>query len=374
MYILIVARSYPQKCNPLLGLFEFDQAKALMGRGHKVVYLALDLRSIFRRRRLGIYSTKSLGLDIFNISLPIGRLPIFFRYYIGKILLKICFRFVLQKFGKPDIIHAHFMGNGFMASIIKDSYKIPLVITEHSSLLRKNVRNNKLRQLVYKAYSKADKLICVSESLRHDIFSNLNINSIVVPNVVDTNEFSLSEIKCTDNFTFLSVGTLSRGKGFDILIDSFYKAFFGKNVFLKIVGCGEEYQRLQCRINDLYLNEQIELLGFLDRKKIAELMTTSHAFVLASRSETFGVVYIEAMLSGLPVIATSCGGPEDFVTPENGILIPVEDQVALTDALIELKMRISDFNRKNISENCRRKFSPHTISTELTSVYFNIIG
>ena len=65
-------------------------------------------------------------------------------------------------------------------------------------------------------------------------------------------------------------------------------------------------------------------------------MRHSNAFVLASRTETFGVVYIEALSQGLPVIATRCGGPESIVTSDNGLLVPIENIPELTKALLTL--------------------------------------
>ena len=97
------------------------------------------------------------------------------------------------------------------------------------------------------------------------------------------------------------------------------------------------------------------------------------AFVLASRRETFGVVYIEAMAAGLPVIATRCGGPEDFVTEENGILIPVDDAAALTDAMEHMMLHRREYDSASISADIRRKFAPETIAARLTDIYKTVL-
>ena len=123
MYILIVARNYPKEKEPLLGIFEFDQAKALRNFGHKVVYLSLDLRSIFRKRRLGVYWSVFNEINILNISLPLGKISIVLRYLIGKIALSIYFEEIQKKHGKPDIIHAHFTGIGVMSVVLKRKLK-----------------------------------------------------------------------------------------------------------------------------------------------------------------------------------------------------------------------------------------------------------
>ena len=96
--------------------------------------------------------------------------------------------------------------------------------------------------------------------------------------------------------------------------------------------------------------------------------------MLASRSETFGVAYIEAMAAGLPVIATRCGGPEDFVTEENGILIPVDDESTLTSAMERMMLRREDYDSAAISADIRRKFAPETIAARLTELYEGVLS
>ena len=118
------------------------------------------------------------------------------------------------------------------------------------------------------------------------------------------------------------------------MIEAFHQANFNNDVYLYIIGEGHLHPNLQKMINTFGLNEQIKLLGMMNRNEIGQIMQKSDAFVLASRVETFGVVYIEAMLAGLPVIATACGGPEEFVDEDNGILIPVDNVELLAKAMI----------------------------------------
>lgn len=369
MYILIVARGYPNKNNPLRGIFEFDQAKALQSFGNKVIYISLDLRSIRRKRKLGKYWTVVEGINILDISVPLGKIPDGLRYNIGKLGLRLYYKEILKRNGKPDIIHAHFSGIGFMASVLKEKFNIPLVITEHSSKITKKPPTYKQKKFGDWIYSNADSIIAVSSLLAKNLKLHWNINAEIVHNIVDTNSFFFNKRNTTENFNFLTVGNLISRKGFDISIEAFKKANFNKNIQLKIIGEGPERKKLQTQIDKLELKNQIKLLGFLNRDEISKVMQESDAFVLASRGETFGVVYIEAMLAGLPVIATACGGPEDFVTFENGILIPVNDVNALTQALKKMYHSIEKFNKKAISENSKKKFSPENIANNLTEIY-----
>ena len=114
--------------------------------------------------------------------------------------------------------------------------------------------------------------------------------------------------------------------------------------------------------------------GHCPRNELAEAYAGADCFVLASRSETFGVAYIEAMAAGLPVIATRCGGPEDFVTEENGILIPVDDEDALTGAMEHMMLRREDYDSAAISADIRRKFAPETIAARLTELYEGVLS
>ena len=149
---------------------------------------------------------------------------------------------------------------------------------------------------------------------------------------------------------FVSVGSLLRGKGFDLLIPAFAK-FHEENptATLEIIGGGKCRQELEQLAAQLQLQDAVTFQGLLSRQKIAERFQESDYFVLASRSETFGVAYIEAMAAGLPVIATACGGPEEFVTPETGLLIPPENENAIYEALKAIVAQKDQYDPKQIS-------------------------
>ena len=105
-----------------------------------------------------------------------------------------------------------------------------------------------------------------------------------------------------------------------------------------------------------------------------QLLQQSDMFVLPSRSETFGVVYIEATACGLPIIATDCGGPKEIVTPQNGVLIPMDDTDALANAILHMTAHLSDYDRQAIAADCQARFSPEVIAKQLTDIFEKVLA
>ncbi len=370
MKSFVISRGVPSENYPLYGIFEFDQAKALAECGIETTLLAIDFRSMAYKRKYGLFSYKKDGVNVFELSLPLGVyrrvLPLLQR------LLLFLYKKAVKKVGKPDVVHAHFYSIAAIASIIKKKENVPFFITEHSSKLNKDAKfiSELDKQLAIKAYSNADSVIAVSKSLSLNLKNNFRCDSVVINNIVDTRNFKNVEHDNNQGFTFLSVGNLIPLKGFDILIKTFHKAFTNeKEVFLNIVGEGEERNNLQDIINQYNIGDRVKLLGQKTRSELSLLMKDANAFVLASRSETFGVVYIEAMLTGLPVIATYCGGPEEFVNENNGILIPTDDVESLANALTNMRLNIDKYDGAKISQECNERFSPQSIAKEIIRQY-----
>lgn len=371
MFILIVSRGYPNPTSPLRGIFEFDQAKALSHAGHKVVYISLDLRSIWHKRKFGKTNFESEGVKIYNIAIPLGKIPAWLFIFFGKIALGLVYKDVIEAHGNPDLIHSHFYDISSITASLKTKNNIPLVITEHSSNLNTNEISNKTLHYGRIAFSSADKIICVSTTLSKKLRQHFNVESVVIPNIVDIDNFKINQ-KIHNDFVFISVGNLIFTKGFDILIMAFSQ-MKNQNCRLVIIGDGPEKNNLQNLIDFLNLTQQITLSGKKSRTEINEMMSVSDAFVLASRSETFGVVYIEAMAAGLPVIATKCGGPEDFINQDNGLLVSINNPEQLSFAMTEMFHNNKKYNRVEIAKKCRDHFSPEVIATRLSDFYNNTI-
>ena len=373
MYILIVSRGYPSEKYKMNGIFEFDQAKALAQAGQKVIYAAIDLRSIRRTRQWGYESFKKDGVQIEAINIPCGRIPKKLLDKTGIIALKKLYKRITLKYGEPDVIHAHFIGIGYIMARVFEKSEIPLVLTEHLSGMNKTALSPYLLKLGEYTYHRMNQVITVSNALANNIKCTFGVQAITIPNILDTTNFQYKEEQKNEGFYFVSTGSLTVNKRMDFLISAFNKAFKRKReIKLYIYGEGPERSKLQKMIYRFGLDEQVFLMGQVDRKEIARKMSESQSFVLASRRETFGVAYIEAMAMGLPVIATGCGGPEDFVTKENGVIIPIDNSDALVDALKTMYEKVSVFGRNKISDDTKERFGPDSIAKQLVKVYERI--
>lgn len=375
MTVYIVSRGYPTEKYKNLGIFEMDQAKALADNGCKVIFLSVDLRSFRRKRRLGYYGMEYKGIPLYNISVPIGAVPSFFLDRVGELAFKFLYKKVLKKEGKPDIIHAHFLSMALYAGKICKKEKIPLVITEHGSQMNTSHLAQKEQKRALKAYEAADERIAVSESLSKNLKLSTGFDFKVINNIVDLDVFHyVKQDERKNFFTFISVGNLTVGKGFDILLKAFAGLrAYGKDCRLLIIGEGIEHTSLSDMAEKLGLSDSVIFTGLLDRNQICERMHDADAFVLLSKSETFGVSYIEAMAAGLPVVATKCGGPEEFVNEHNGILIDVDDVRGAENAMADMMRNIDKYDNELIRTEVIEKFSPSTIAKKIIGIYKDVL-
>ena len=160
----------------------------------------------------------------------------------------------------------------------------------------------------------------------------------------------------------------------DVLIKSFAK----NNVLLRecelyIGGNGEELENLKQLSKDLGVERNIKFLGELNREEVNYYMKNSDAFVLASRVETFGIVFIEAMYQGKPVIGTRTGGPDTFINNEVGLTVEVDNIDELSEAMSYIYNNYKQYDNKVIKKYCIDTFSEKVIVEKLNKVYKEVL-
>lgn len=387
MFILIVASGYPTPKYGGNGIFEFDQAKALAQAGCKVVYAAVDLRSLRRWRKWGCEHFYNDGVEVYAVNIPLGRVPHPVIKRAGRTGLKYLYRRIMKDHGEPDVVHAHFFAPAEIALALKSLVsKSKFVMTEHSSLIAGayELYPEWLKKCATQVYEAYEAVICVSSSLAETIKARFDISTNVIPNIIDPVFLTTGGSKSythANTFRFVFVGNLIDGKCPKQCIQSFYKAFCehhfltgdGRNIVLELIGKGVLFSECERLIAELGISRNVILHGFQTRSKIAEIFRQSDCFVLPSKLETFGVAYIEAMACGLPVIATRCGGPESFVNEDNGLLISVDDEGALISAFREMAANIDRYNKNEIASLASDNFSPEAIANRLVDVYTSLL-
>lgn len=374
-YVCVVSSGYPSAKYIRNGLFEWDQAKALASIGIKIVYVAVDLRSIRRKRHWGIEHFVKDGIDVYAVNVPLGAFPPNICEAVGTIAFKVLCKKIFKEQGKPIIIHSHFLTPSVIASEICMEEGIPFVLTEHGSSLDKDEISESDKRRAKKAYSRAAGRIAVSESLYGHLKKTTGYDFTVIHNMVDLEAFPYRTKKETGKFTFAITGHLLPDKGHKLLLQAFKKIVIQyPNTQLWIFGDGKEHRQVQEQINSLNIKEYVEMFGNVERHIIGRQYALTDVFVLPSKHETFGVAYIEAMAAGVPIIATKCGGPEGFVNSKVGLLIDVNNEDALFGAMEHMILCKEQYDRKSISDYAKEMFAPQYIAKKILSVYGEMIG
>ncbi len=367
MRILVAASGYDSREKHEVNIFALDQAKALRGAGHDVRFAAVDTRSIRHSRPWGYYRYTLDGVPVYYASVPCGALPLGLPELAGRLAASGICRAMGKDGWTPDIIHQHF---GFELAAMAEREGVPFVFTEHSSHHNRALSPEQAERLK-KEYGRCSAVLAVSRALAKNMRANTGVEAAIVPNIVDTARFAPKKI-VHERFTFVSAGNLIPVKNMAGLLRAF-AALHGEPRLI-IFGDGPESGALRTLCAELGIESRVSFRGHCPREKLAEAYSEADCFVLASRSETFGVAYIEAMAAGLPVIATRCGGPENFVTEKNGILVPVDDTNALVDAMEHMMMCRNEYDGATIAAEAKERFSPEKIAAQLTAVYEEVVS
>ena len=372
MNILIVSHGIPSEEDPQWGCFEMDQATALAERGHSISIAAIDGRFRRQYRKIGITDGYFGKIKTFLYYLIPQKAFVFpwLKRKFRVLMMTRLIEYIVREQGVPDVIFAHYLFNIGDLCQIKTRYpSLPIVGMEHwSELLREELLPH-VKSLGKVAYHTTDKLLVVSSELRDRIKYLFNVDADVVHDMVDKVFLETPILKRrADPFTFVSCGSLIPRKGYDVLIRAFAK-LQDREARLIIIGDGELRAELSALCRDFSVIDRVSFTGKTDRNAIARMMSDSSAYVLASRSETVGVSYIEALAMGLPVIATRCGGPEAFMTEKCGLMVDVDDVEGLTAAMDRLEKGIDSYSPGEIRDYIRSHFSGEVIAKQLEKIF-----
>ena len=375
MYILEVGRTYPDKSDPDGAIFERDQAHALREWGHKVVFAALDLRSIRRWRHWGIHRFEDNGMTVYRADAPVGPLPMRLFTVAGERVFSRLMERLIREDGKPEVVHVHFGDLGGCVVRVCEKYAIPCVVTEHFSGFSAPEMRPSLRAAYRDIYTHAAAVVAVSAALAGHIEEYTGVPASVIPDIIDLSTFRASDRRMDGGaFRFVSAGNLIHRKGFDLLLHAFAALRDeGVDASLLIMGGGTEEAALHTLAASLGIAEAVTFFGAYRRPDFARALAESDAFVLASRGETFGVVYAEAMACGRPVIATRCGGPDGFVNEQNGLLVSVDDVEALTEAMRDMAEHVDRYDPTAIAAEAKAHFSAASVAGQLTELFARVV-
>jgi len=265
---------------------------------------------------------------------------------------------------KIDVIHSHLEYSDLLTYVIqKNNKNLKWVCTIHGpwfSLFYNETKISSFTNIIFgrslkNAFKKADKITFVSKYLYDEAektFGDLiTSKGIVIPNGINISSFKdVGSTKLKKGFNIFFPGGPKLKKGGDILIKAIHKLsskINDLNLYIALdVPEGHLTRRL---VHEYGLEDRVEFLGFLDAPKYKAALNSVDILAMPSRMEPFGMVYLEAMTLGVPIIASNVGGaPEIIKNLKNGILTSPEPE-KVADAILKLYHDVS--LRKEISKN-----------------------
>ena len=379
MHILIIPSWYINTYNSLSGIF-FKQQAEVLSKKNQVGVISIQeigIKSILIEKKIdfGIFISTINQVATYQIQYPALIRLTSLREYIKKKFFIYLFKKYTKNNGIPDIVHLHSFNHGTLAIWLKENYSIPYVITEHSTAFAEKLISYQDLKKAQQVFKLSSHNIAVSNELKKLLETQFLETFQYIPNMVNIESFVPNEKNEKNEFIFINIAFLYSYKNQSMLIKSFFKAFkHNNNIRLIIVGHGPELTKLNKIVKTLKLENQVTLFGKAKRSEIITLLQNSDAFVLSSLYETFGVVLIEALACGVPVISTKSGGPESIIIDDRIGLLSDINENDLANKMKKMKKDITLYNANFLRQYAIENFSEKVVSNKLNTIYTNITG
>lgn len=292
--------------------------------------------------------------------------------------------FGLCRKNRYDVLNTHFaVPSGPLGYVLGKMFKVPNVLSLHGGDIydpSKKMSPHKsviFSRVVKFILNRADRIVAQSSNTRDNTITYYKPEKDVEiiplafhpPVIVKSSREKLGLDK--DSFYFITVGRLIKRKSIDTMI----KALSGvknKKIKILIVGDGPEMDYLRNLTESLNLSERIKFPGYIADNEKYSYLVNSDAFILTSLHEGFGIVFMEAMFIGLPIVCTNHGGQVDFLKQnQNALLIDVGDVEACSKSMMKIykeselyklmsknnKKKVKDFYAENVAAEYLKIFN-----------------
>ncbi len=294
---------------------------------------------------------------------------------------------------RPDVLHVVCFGpNGAYATVLARLTRLPLVITLQGETVMDDSdifeESRTLRSALRRGLRSAGAVTGCSAFTLADAEHRFGLEpgrGLVVPNGVDVADAHTGTDADTpdaangpelpDRPYILALGRVVEKKGFDLLLAAFAAARARQTTDLVIAGVGPALDDLVDLAESLGVTDQVHFPGRLSRRQVSRFMNGAQLFVMPSRLEPFGIVVLEGWRAGVAVMATTRGGPPEFVRDgEDGVLVDPFDTAAFAAGLDRLMIDDVDGRRSIASAGHARvaQFDWPNVADRYRAIYASL--
>lgn len=297
--------------------------------------------------------------------------------------------YLINTWGPFNIVHSHDWLVGYAGKVIKNAYKIPLVATVHATEAGRNQglytpEQNYINQIEWWLTYEAWKVIVCSQHMVQEVkkLFNLPPDKIkLIPNGVNIAKYSQSPLK---NMSFgpgkivFFIGRLVREKGVQVLLEAAPQIIAAEpEVQFFIAGKGPMEQQLKEQAKSLGIESYVNFLGYVEEEIKIALYKQAAAAVFPSLYEPFGIVVLEAMAAGAPVVVSDTGGMGEIISNGfTGLKVYPGDADSLASNLIRV-LKDAELT-KNLTNNAlsavRNQYDWGKIAEKTKAVYLEILS
>ncbi len=283
-----------------------------------------------------------------------------------------------------QLVHAHVGYPDGAAVAIAARRRLPFVLTEHATYLARLWADPVVRSRYLAGARAARRIVAVSRVLATQIeteFPELRGRVVVIPNTVDVRAFTPTGPDARDPDELLWVGYRREVKGMPNLLRAFAIVRSRRpSTRLRLVGRStstEEEAGWQAMAAELGIADAVRFEGPASRAGVAAAMERAALFVHPSRVETMGVVAVEALAAGLPVVATDSGGVTEVLGAEPsrlGALVPADEPSQLAEAILGGLDRRTTFDPAALRAAVETRFGAPAVAARLVGLYREVLS